>query len=138
MCTRTALPTPPRCRHALPAFTLLELIVVIAIVVLLIALLLPALGGVMTSARGFRCQMSMRTVAFDFAVFADESLQFHGFPPSPYPTWSKRVLLLFSGPSETEHNLAFFLRRFGLRLLGPLSISRHISACRKNKGGAQK
>ena len=76
MCTRTALPTPPRCRHALPAFTLLELIVVIAIVVLLIALLLPALGGVMTSARGFRCQMSMRTVAFDFAVFADESL--HG------------------------------------------------------------
>lgn len=68
--------TEARRRRTRPAFTLLELLVVVAILTLLIGLLLPALGGAMTSARRFRCQMSMRSVAFDFAVFADETL--HG------------------------------------------------------------
>jgi len=47
-----------------------------AIVALLLALLLPLLGQTMRSARGFRCQMSLRSVAFDFSVFADDQL--HG------------------------------------------------------------
>ncbi len=57
-------------------FTLIELMVSIGVIGLLIAILLPALGGAMSSARRFRCQMSQRSVAFDFAVFADETL--HG------------------------------------------------------------
>lgn len=47
-----------------------------AIVATIVAVLLPALGGAVSSARGFRCQMSQRSVAFDFSVFADETL--HG------------------------------------------------------------
>lgn len=58
------------------AFTLVELLVVIAIIAALLGILLPAIGRAVAMARGFRCQMSMRAVAFDFQVFADESL--HG------------------------------------------------------------
>jgi prepilin-type N-terminal cleavage/methylation domain-containing protein/prepilin-type processing-associated H-X9-DG protein len=57
-------------------YTLVEMLVTIAIVALLLALLLPMLGQTMRSARGFRCQMSLRSVAFDFSVFADDQL--HG------------------------------------------------------------
>lgn len=57
-------------------FTLIELLISIAIVAVLLAILLPALGFTMRSARGFRCQVSLRGVAFDFSVFADDNL--HG------------------------------------------------------------
>lgn len=58
------------------AFTIVELLISIAIVATLLALLLPALGRTIGAARGFRCQMSLRSIAFDFNVFADEQL--HG------------------------------------------------------------
>jgi len=58
------------------AFTLVELLVVIAIVAILASLLLPAASGTLGAARSFRCQASLRSVAFDFSVFADETL--HG------------------------------------------------------------
>lgn len=57
-------------------FTLVELLVVVAIMAALLGILAPAIGGAIATARGFRCQMSMRAVAFDFQLFADESL--HG------------------------------------------------------------
>lgn len=57
-------------------FTLVELLVSIAIVATLLAILLPALGYTVGSARKFRCQISLRSVAFDFGVFADDQL--HG------------------------------------------------------------
>jgi len=63
-------------RGAVRAFTLLELLVVIALIGVLITMLAPALSNTMGSARGFRCQMSLRQIAFDFSLFADE--QFHG------------------------------------------------------------
>lgn len=59
-----------------PAFTLIELLISIAIVAVLLAVLLPALGYSIRAARGFRCQVSLRSIAFDFGVFADETL--HG------------------------------------------------------------
>lgn len=55
-------------------FTIVELLVIVAIVSLLIALLLPALSGSIKAARSFKCQIGQRTVAFDFAVFADDTL----------------------------------------------------------------
>jgi len=50
--------------------------VVIGIIAALLGILLPAMSGAIASARGFRCQMSLRSVAFDFSVFADDTL--HG------------------------------------------------------------
>lgn len=58
------------------AFTLIELLIVAAIIAVLIALVFPAIRGTLSAARGFRCQSSQRTIAFDFSVFADDQL--HG------------------------------------------------------------
>ncbi len=57
-------------------FTLLEALVVVAIVAVLLSLVLPMSRGAMASARGFTCQMGLRATAFDFTVFADDVL--HG------------------------------------------------------------
>ena len=57
-------------------FTLVETLVVIGIVVALVGILAPAIAGAVATSRGFRCQISMRSVAFDFQMFADEAL--HG------------------------------------------------------------
>lgn len=62
-----------RCRTR--AFTLLEMLVVIALLGVLLTLLAPALSSTLGAARGFRCQMSLRQIAFDFSLFADEQLQ---------------------------------------------------------------
>lgn len=68
----------PRVRQLLgaPGFTLVELLLVVAILALLLGVLLPALSRTIGSARQFKCQMSLRSVAFDFTVFADDQL--HG------------------------------------------------------------
>jgi len=58
------------------AYTLIELLITIAIIGILISLMLPALGGARSSARSFRCQMAQRAVAFDFSIYADDVL--HG------------------------------------------------------------
>ncbi|MFM9995098.1 MAG: type II secretion system protein [Phycisphaerales bacterium] len=71
---RTGGRQPSRCRRL--GFTLLELLVSIAIVGLLLAILAPAIGATMKSARSFRCQTSLRSIAFDFSVFADDDM--HG------------------------------------------------------------
>lgn len=55
----------------------MELLVTIAIVGLLISLVLPLLSKTMGASRGFKCQQALRSVAYDFAVFADDNL--HGF-----------------------------------------------------------
>lgn len=61
------------CRRA---FTLVELLIVVAIIALLIGILSPAIHGAIVRARSFKCQMSQRSVAFDFQIFADPQL--HG------------------------------------------------------------
>ncbi len=58
------------------AFTLVELLICVAIVGLLLALVLPGMRGAIGEARSFKCQMGERAVAFDFSVFADDQL--HG------------------------------------------------------------
>ena len=52
----------------------MEVLVVVAILATLIALLLPAARGAISTARTFKCQMSQRSVAFDFQVWADDTL----------------------------------------------------------------
>ncbi|QKK09286.1 MAG: type II secretion system protein [Planctomycetota bacterium] len=61
------------CRCA-PGFSLIELLVVIAVIALVIGLLLPSLAKSIATARQFRCQVSLRSVGFDFGVFADDTM----------------------------------------------------------------
>lgn len=56
------------------AFTIVEVLITIAIIGLLVAILLPLLAHTRASARQFRCQITLRNVAFDFAVFADPQM----------------------------------------------------------------
>lgn len=64
------------CSGLARAFTLIELLIVIGIIAVLLALILPMLRSAIGSARGFNCQMSLRSTTYDFAVFADDVL--HG------------------------------------------------------------
>ena len=57
-------------------FTLLELLVAMSIVAILISLLLPGVASVREKSRAFKCQMNLRSVGFDFHMFADPAL--HG------------------------------------------------------------
>jgi prepilin-type processing-associated H-X9-DG protein/prepilin-type N-terminal cleavage/methylation domain-containing protein len=58
------------------AFTLLEILVSVAIISVLLALVLPIARSTIASARAFKCQMSQRSSAYDFNVFADDV--YHG------------------------------------------------------------
>ncbi|MDF1810458.1 MAG: prepilin-type N-terminal cleavage/methylation domain-containing protein [Phycisphaerales bacterium] len=60
----------------LRGFTLLELLVVVGIIAILISILAPTISGAIAKSRSFQCQMSQRSVAFDFQIFADVNL--HG------------------------------------------------------------
>ena len=55
-------------------FTLVELLVSLAVIAVLISVLLPALGRGMARAKAFRCQNNLRSIAFDFAFFADTQM----------------------------------------------------------------
>lgn len=57
-------------------FTLVEVLVTMAVIALLVALVLPGMRLAVGSARSFKCQMGQRATAFDFAIFADSEL--HG------------------------------------------------------------
>lgn len=58
------------------AFTLVEILVVVSIIAILVSILLPSIATTASSSRGFKCQVALRSAAFDFAVYADDAL--HG------------------------------------------------------------
>ncbi|MCK4873573.1 MAG: prepilin-type N-terminal cleavage/methylation domain-containing protein [Phycisphaerales bacterium] len=57
-------------------FTLVEILITLGIISLLLTLTLPMMAGALSSARAFQCQMGLRSIAFDFSIFADDEL--HG------------------------------------------------------------
>lgn len=57
------------------AFTLLEALVTLGIAAALLTLLIPTLQGTIGTARSFKCQMTLRGVALDFSVYADDQLR---------------------------------------------------------------
>lgn len=56
-------------------FTLVELIVSIAIMALLLSILLPVLGSLRHRARSIKCMANLRVLAYDFQIFASEGLK---------------------------------------------------------------
>src|SRR5687767_10218211 len=70
----------PRRHHGLPpAFTLVELLVVIGIISVLIALLMPALGRAREQARAVTCASNLRQVGLAFVMYAGENKQWFPF-----------------------------------------------------------
>lgn len=67
------------------AFTLIELLVVISIIVLLVALLMPALRGARDSARRVACQSNLRQIGIGTAAYAADSRDY------TTPIWGDRT-----------------------------------------------
>ena len=59
-----------RCR--LRAFTLVETLVVLGLIALLLSLLLPALNAARGRMKMLKCSSNMRTIAFNFQLFAED------------------------------------------------------------------
>src|SRR5512140_931547 len=83
--------TPP---NGTRAFTLLELLVVIAVIVLLAALLLPVLSKTRAQGQSASCKNRLRQIGLSLAMyFADH----HYYPPmwgedaGAFQTWSDRL-----------------------------------------------
>lgn len=54
--------------------TLIELMIVVSIITVLVAMLLPAIGGMLARSREFSCQFGLRGIATDFQMFANSDL----------------------------------------------------------------
>lgn len=53
-------------------FTLLEMLVVIAVIAILLAIMLPAMQACRRAGRNLKCMSQLKTIAFEFRNFADD------------------------------------------------------------------
>jgi len=60
----------PRVRAQLSAFTLLEMLVVVAVLTILLSILLPAMSGMRSSAKSLVCSSNLKSVGQEFTLFA--------------------------------------------------------------------
>jgi prepilin-type N-terminal cleavage/methylation domain-containing protein/prepilin-type processing-associated H-X9-DG protein len=71
-------PRPRRARRTPAAFTLIELLTVIAIIGILAAILVPVVGSVRAKARAAQCASNLRQLGLGFALFSQERGYFPG------------------------------------------------------------
>jgi prepilin-type N-terminal cleavage/methylation domain-containing protein/prepilin-type processing-associated H-X9-DG protein len=95
------------------AFTLIELLVVVSIIALLIALLLPALGGARKAAQKVSCASNMHQISLNFKTYQADNNQYTlpgisasvGFvQPGAWTTWNYWMHILHYDQS-TEYEL---------------------------------
>ncbi len=80
--------------NATKGFSLLELLVVIAVIALLAAVLLPALGRAKSKARRTVCTNNLRQINFTVRMYADDSSEAfpapkNNFPPDAFTAYTK-------------------------------------------------
>lgn len=109
-------------RAAGSSFTLVEMLVVVAIISILAALLMPALRNAVESGRGVSCQNQLRQIGNLIAIYADQengTLPYavdYTLPLSvggtiwfctnpPYPNWLLNLLQPYSGPTNGNGRL---------------------------------
>lgn len=121
---------PPRTRRGEVGFTLLELLVVTAIIGVLLSLLLPVLASSRTKAQGLYCLKNLRQLQLGWAMYADEHQDrlpgvIGGSSPGP-GVWVSGWLDFSSSPDNTN-TLYLTDRRFSQ--LAPYDVSAGVYRC---------
>ena len=124
--TRSIESEHPRRRRRQTAFTLIEVLVVIAIIGLLVAVLVPALGQSKEQARRTVCASNLKQIITATQMYAE---QYHGFVPFSLPDFNASLTWIayqqFSKPYGYVH--------LGLLYGGKLIPSPNILYCSSNE-----
>ena len=73
-CSSNQIRQPRSRQRACAGFTLMELLIVVAIIAILLSVLLPAFSSVRDQARSLVCMNNMRALGFRFRLFADNDM----------------------------------------------------------------
>jgi len=110
--------------RARPAFSLIELLVVVAIVATLLSILLPALNSARESAKMLVCSANMRTISREFDFFVrGESAQGRGDSEQLGPSWFR-----INDFQEDLYRIDEFWD-LGDTTTAPLSANREVMLC---------
>lgn len=86
-CAPAAPAVQPPARRIRPAFTLVEILVVIGIVVVLVALLVPVLGSARSSAQNVACLSNLHQMMMAFHLYAGNNRECLPDPAAAEQSW---------------------------------------------------